>query len=465
MLGTVGYMSPEQVRGQAADHRSDIFAFGAILYEMLSGRRAFQGDTTADTITAILKKSRPTCRRRIRTSIPGSTASSGTASRRTRRSGFSPRAISRSIWRRCPESRRRVQSPPRRAGEEAATASDPRSPGARSRRSGGDVRRSEARGAGAPLVPSAHVPARIDRFRPFRPGRPDDHLQRVLGGPADRAFSRALGYSRVESVRRRWARTCSACRPRVRLRCRSETVSSGAFTNVGTLARATLAGVRLRARFSKTSSSPTGVRTAGASRSSGTSEDGTAWSIRSARSFTRPTAGSATRGCHPTETESRSSTIPPRGDNGGTVAVLDGAGNKKTISELVRIVRRPGLGAGRQGGLVHGGAGRARTRRSTRPAFPGKTRLLARVTGSLTLHDVVAGRPRARHPRQPADRHRRSARRRDRQRDLSWLDWGTLRDVSPDGKIVLFEESGEGGGPGYSVYVRNLDGSPADPSR
>ena len=53
-LGTIGYMSPEQVRGQVADHRSDIFSFGAILYEMLSGERAFQGDTPADTMSAIL---------------------------------------------------------------------------------------------------------------------------------------------------------------------------------------------------------------------------------------------------------------------------------------------------------------------------------------------------------------------------------------------------------------------------
>jgi len=55
-LGTVGYMSPEQVRGQTVDHRSDIFSFGCVLYEMLSGRRAFTGDTAADTMTAILTK-------------------------------------------------------------------------------------------------------------------------------------------------------------------------------------------------------------------------------------------------------------------------------------------------------------------------------------------------------------------------------------------------------------------------
>jgi serine/threonine protein kinase/Tol biopolymer transport system component len=55
VLGTAGYMSPEQARGLAADHRSDIFAFGAIVYEMLSGTRAFRGETPADTLSAVLK--------------------------------------------------------------------------------------------------------------------------------------------------------------------------------------------------------------------------------------------------------------------------------------------------------------------------------------------------------------------------------------------------------------------------
>ncbi|HTD52784.1 MAG TPA: protein kinase, partial [Thermoanaerobaculia bacterium] len=59
VLGTLGYMSPEQVRGRPADARSDIFSFGAILHEMLSGQRAFRGDSAADTMSAILKEDPP----------------------------------------------------------------------------------------------------------------------------------------------------------------------------------------------------------------------------------------------------------------------------------------------------------------------------------------------------------------------------------------------------------------------
>ncbi|HTR04297.1 MAG TPA: LpqB family beta-propeller domain-containing protein [Thermoanaerobaculia bacterium] len=59
VLGTIGYMSPEQVRGKPADARSDIFSFGAILYETLSGKRAFHGDSVADTMSAILKDDPP----------------------------------------------------------------------------------------------------------------------------------------------------------------------------------------------------------------------------------------------------------------------------------------------------------------------------------------------------------------------------------------------------------------------
>src|SRR6266853_801494 len=59
VMGTAGYMSPEQVRGMALDPRSDIFSFGTILYEMLSGKKAFHGDTAADTMSSILKEEPP----------------------------------------------------------------------------------------------------------------------------------------------------------------------------------------------------------------------------------------------------------------------------------------------------------------------------------------------------------------------------------------------------------------------
>ena len=70
VLGTIGYMSPEQVRGRPADNRSDIFSMGAILYEMLSGERAFQGATPADTMSAILKENPPELSTRVQNLPP-----------------------------------------------------------------------------------------------------------------------------------------------------------------------------------------------------------------------------------------------------------------------------------------------------------------------------------------------------------------------------------------------------------
>ena len=58
-MGTAGYISPEQIRGRPADARSDIFAFGAMLYEMLTGERAFTGATTGESLAAILRDEPP----------------------------------------------------------------------------------------------------------------------------------------------------------------------------------------------------------------------------------------------------------------------------------------------------------------------------------------------------------------------------------------------------------------------
>jgi serine/threonine protein kinase len=71
VMGTVGYMSPEQVRGKTADHRSDIFAFGTVLYEMVTGKQTFRKPTSAETMTAILKEEPPSISQIAPASPPG----------------------------------------------------------------------------------------------------------------------------------------------------------------------------------------------------------------------------------------------------------------------------------------------------------------------------------------------------------------------------------------------------------
>ena len=93
-------MAPEQVRGLAADHHADIFAFGVVLYEMLSGRRAFQGATAIDTMTAILKEDPPDLPIVERHIPPRWRELSIAVSRKLRPRGFKRRATWRSRSRR-----------------------------------------------------------------------------------------------------------------------------------------------------------------------------------------------------------------------------------------------------------------------------------------------------------------------------------------------------------------------------
>src|SRR5437762_2000425 len=96
VMGTAGYMSPEQVKGLPVDHRSDIFSFGTILYELLSGKKAFKRDTNAETMAAISETSRRSCRSRGGTFPRLSTASSSIVWRRTGIIGSSRPETSRS---------------------------------------------------------------------------------------------------------------------------------------------------------------------------------------------------------------------------------------------------------------------------------------------------------------------------------------------------------------------------------
>ncbi len=97
VIGTAGYMSPEQVRGQRVDSRSDIFSFGAVLYEMLAGKRAFKRDSSVETLNAILTDEPPELATASGTA-PAWNASCVTAWRKARSSDSNPRATSRSRW-------------------------------------------------------------------------------------------------------------------------------------------------------------------------------------------------------------------------------------------------------------------------------------------------------------------------------------------------------------------------------
>jgi serine/threonine protein kinase len=102
VMGTVGYLSPEQVRGAPVDHRSDVFSFGALLYELLTGHRAFQRESTVETMGAILKEEPPEL---SQCWVPRSNDSYATVLRRDRRRASSRCAISLSIWSRSPSRR------------------------------------------------------------------------------------------------------------------------------------------------------------------------------------------------------------------------------------------------------------------------------------------------------------------------------------------------------------------------
>jgi Tol biopolymer transport system component len=150
---------------------------------------------------------------------------------------------------------------------------------------------------------------------------------------------------------------------------------------------------------------------------------------------------------------------PTPGDDGGSVLTVDRSGQVKKLSEPFASIQ--GLAWSPSGEVwftaTEVGSNRAlySTTRSAR------VRLRARIPGSLTLQDVskdgrvLVARDTLRNEivaLPPGE---------SKERDLTWLDWSLPAALSPDGKKLLFSESGEGGGAGYSVYIRKTDGSPA----
>src|SRR5579863_8221978 len=151
---------------------------------------------------------------------------------------------------------------------------------------------------------------------------------------------------------------------------------------------------------------------------------------------------------------------PKPSDDGGSVTVVDTGGNRKMLSDGWDSIQ--GLAWSPDGSEIWFSATRTGGDRSLYATdLSGNVRLLARVPGELTILDVgkdgsvlmTRGNDRAGIiGLAPGE---------TKQRDLSWLDWSVTSSLSADGKTLLFQEAGEGGGPKYAVYLRKTDGSPA----
>ncbi|HEY6147229.1 MAG TPA: WD40 repeat domain-containing protein, partial [Thermoanaerobaculia bacterium] len=150
---------------------------------------------------------------------------------------------------------------------------------------------------------------------------------------------------------------------------------------------------------------------------------------------------------------------PSAGDDGGLVAVVDRSGKKTTLTQTFASLQ--GLAWSPGGREIWFTGAEVGNRSLFAVSLSGKVRSLIRVPGSLLLQDISRdGRVLL------IDEARRLgmsalAPGKTKERDLSWLDWSRPAGLSQDGRTVMFYESGEGGGLGYSTYVRNMDGSPA----
>jgi Tol biopolymer transport system component len=151
---------------------------------------------------------------------------------------------------------------------------------------------------------------------------------------------------------------------------------------------------------------------------------------------------------------------PLYADDRGSVAVMDRAGNKRTLTgdwpSAQGLAWSP---SGREAWFTASEAGSNRALWAV-PASGGGARLVYRMAGTLTLHDIYPdGRMLMSHDKMQL-RVMSKAAGETQDRDLTWFDWSYARDLSADGKTLVISEQGEAGGPRYMIYIRKADGSP-----
>jgi len=456
ILGTVAYMSPEQLRGKPVDHRSDIFSFGAILFEMLSGKRAFTGETHVDTMTAVLKEEPPEIGT-LRESIPD---------------GYDE--IVRHCLEKEPENRFQSAVDLAFALKNAPEASG--RPTRKTRTRTRNARR--ALGAVATILALAGLGMFLGR-RMASATNPDYKRLTFERGTVYSARFTSDGRSVVYSAS--WngrplqiyfspAESVSA-RP---LELNSASMLGLSRTNElalevggrhgsgldfvgGTLARAPLSGGAPRELLSD-------VRWAD-------------WSPKGELAIVHHLPGHSrlefpignvlydTSGWvgnirfSPDGSKIAFLDHPALYDDRGSVALIDTVGHRTTLSSGWDF--EDGLAWSPSGNeVLFTASAKGPNRALWSVTLAGKQRKMLEVPGAFTLQDIAPdGRllislDESRLAMEWSDKNGAES------RDLSWYDWSIAKDISRDGQWVFFEESSEPAGSNYAVGYRKTDGSP-----
>jgi eukaryotic-like serine/threonine-protein kinase len=466
VMGTAGYMSPEQVRGKPADQRSDIFAFGAILYEMISGKRAFHGETAADTMSAILKEEVPELSETGRNVPPGlerivQHCLEKNPAQRFHSAGdlaFDLEALT-------------GISAGSKSGGQAAVAPT----------SDEGLQRKLASVAGAIVLLAAMIglgwwlgrgsgaaaPAEYQQIT-FRTGylgnarfTPDGGIVYTAsweGGEdqfylarTDENGSRELGLKNADLL---------SISKSGELAIRLNSVGFGGYAVAGTLARVPLSGGAPRemldnvqdADWASDGQNMAVVRYV---------PENNHWRLEypvgkvlldSINWISHPKISPDGKRVAFADHENTG------GDDEGSVAVIGPDGHEKKLASkfvsLEGIVWSP---AGNEVWFTGTRTGSAENLRGV--TLAGKERTITNVPGGMWLQDMrngvalmitrqirvgIRGMP-------PGGKE---------ERELGWFGWAIPRDLSRDGRKILFEEDGDGGGPNYTVFLRDTDGSP-----
>jgi len=460
VMGTASYMAPEQVRGGQIDARTDMFSFGAVLYEMLSGKRAFQRDSAPEIMTAILREDVPEF---------GETATP-----------VSP-ALER-IVRRCLEKApdHRFQSAKDLAfALEAVSQISGAKTGAQMPVTAPPEKRTALYSAGIVLAAAmlglgwwlGHTkPPEPPQYRPFtlRSGfmgnarfAPDGSViysatwqgsdKQLYSAPVDSPLERELPFKNMEIL---------AVSSKGELAIRLNSTSRGGLAITGTLARVNASGGTPRSMLENVEDadwSADGEKLAVVRFLPETGHWRLEYPIGTVLldtinwiSWPRISADGKSIAFLDHENAI--------GDDRGSVAVIGMDGKEKKLSggwkSTEGVVWSP---SGSE--IWFSGSDVGSENELYAVSLDGKRRTLANVPGGLWIQDIRNGKVLA-----IAHRLRLNARGMPpggkAEVELGWLGWSLVRDIRNDGKQVLFEEEADGGGPNYTVFLRNTDGSP-----